>query len=35
MKVNSENPALFESPSKFLEKVRGTGDFAFSPASIS
>lgn len=35
MKVNSENPALFESPSKLLESVRGTGDFAFSPASIS
>ena len=35
MKVNSENPALFESPSKLLETVRGTGEFAFSPASIS
>ena len=35
VKVNSENPALFESPSKLLESVRGTGDFAFSPAGIS
>jgi hypothetical protein len=35
VKVNSENPALFESSSKLLESIRGTGDFAFSPAGIS